>query len=191
MVGEIRDKESVEHTIQAALTGHLVISTVHTDDAASAIVRLVNIGTQPFLVESTIISVIAQQLIRKICQNCAQPHQLSQKEIAGLHCSKEDAEAFSLQKGIGCEKCRGTGYFGQTAVFEVMEMTDEIRTLIHDNAGTHAIKNAAIKQGMRPLRAVAIEKMKAGMTTCEEVLRITGGLRDGVSHTFKSKINVM
>jgi len=190
MVGEIRDKESVEYTIQAALTGHLVISTIHTDDAASAIVRLVNTGAQPFLVESTVIAVIAQRLIRKICDNCAKPYQLPQKEIAALQCSEEDAEKFLLQKGAGCEKCRGTGYFGQTAIFEVMEITDEIRDLIHSNAGAHAIKNAAIKHGMRPLKTGVIEKMKAGITTCEEMLRVTGGLREGVSHKFKSKIIV-
>jgi general secretion pathway protein E len=188
MVGEIRDTESVEQTIQAALTGHLVISTLHTDDAPSAIIRLVNIGAQPFLVESTVIAVIAQRLIRKICTNCAKPYQLSPQEIVALQCSEETKEELPLQKGTGCEKCRGTGYFGQTAIFELMEITDEIRALIHNNAGAYAIRNAAIKQGMRSLKTQAITKMKAGITTCDEVLRVSGGLKEEIPHQFKSRI---
>jgi general secretion pathway protein E len=187
MVGEMRDKESVDHTIQAALTGHLVLSTLHTDDAASAIIRLVNIGAEPFLVESSVIAVIAQRLIRKICDNCARPYQLTQQELVMLQCSAEEIGKFPLQKGTGCEKCRGTGYFGQTAIFESMEITDDIRSLIHNNAGAHAIKNTAIQHGMRPLRTQAIEKMKTGFTTCEEVLQVTGGLKSGTPHTFQSK----
>jgi general secretion pathway protein E len=188
MVGEMRDKESVGHTLQAALTGHLVLSTLHTNDAPSAIVRLINMGAEPFLVESTVIGVIAQRLIRKICDNCTQPYQLPQQEIAMLQFSKEEVKKFSLHKGAGCEKCRGTGYFGQTALFEVMEITDEIRELIHNNAGAYAIERAAIKQGMHTLRVQAIEKMKAGITTCEEVLRVTGGLKAGTPHKFRSKV---
>jgi general secretion pathway protein E len=188
MVGEMQDENSVEQTVRAALAGHLVFSALHTHDTTSAIVQLINMGIQPFLVGSTIIAVVAQRLVRKICDSCARPARLSAQEIDDLHISKEESEKLSLRKGTGCITCRGTGYFGQTAIFEVMEITDEIRALIHSNAGAHAIKNAAIKQGMHTLRARAIEKMKAGITTCEEVFRVTGGLKGDVPHKFKSKI---
>jgi general secretion pathway protein E len=188
MVGEIRDKESVEHTIQAALTGQLVISTLHTDDAPSAVVRLVNMGAEPFFVESTVIAVVAQRLIRRICDNCAKPYRLSQEDIDALHCSETTTGEFLGRKGVGCEKCRGTGYLGQTAIFELMELTDEIRSLIHNNAGVYAIRQAAIQHGMQPLKAQVIAKMKAGLTTCEEILRVTGELKEEVPHKFQSKI---
>ncbi len=188
MVGEMRNKGSVEQTVRAALAGHLVFGVLHTHDAPSAIVQLVDIGAQSFLLESTVIAVIAQRLVRKICDNCAGPTRLSSEERAELHISKEEAEKLSLRKGTGCITCRGTGYFGQTAVFEIMEVTDKLRVLIHNNTGAYALKNAAIEQGMRPLRTRAIEKMKAGITTSEEVLRVTGGLKGGIPHKFKSKI---
>jgi general secretion pathway protein E len=188
MVGEMRDKDSVEQTVRAALAGHLVLSTLHTHDTTSAIVQLINMGIQPFLVGSTVIAIIAQRLVRKICDSCARPARISAQEIDELHISKEEAEKLALRKGTGCMTCRGTGYFGQTAIFEIMEVTDELRTLIHNDAGAYAIRNAALKQGMHSLRARAIEKMKAGITTCEEVFRVTGGLKGGIPHKFKSKI---
>ncbi len=188
MLGEIRGKESFEQTVQAALAGHLVIATLRTHDAQSAIIQLINMGVPPFLVGSTIIAIIAQKLIRKVCNSCARPTRLSPQEIAELHISEKEAEKLSLRKGTGCITCRGTGYFGQMAIFEIMEMTDELKTLIHNNAGGHIIRDAAIKQGMRILRVQAAERMKAGITTCEEVLRVTGGLKSGMPHKFKSKI---
>jgi general secretion pathway protein E len=188
MVGEMRDEKAVEQTVQAALAGHLVLSTLHTHDTASAIVQLVDMGIQPFLVGSTVIAVIAQRLVRKVCDSCARSTRLSSQEIDELHLSKEEAEKLSLRKGTGCITCRGTGYFGQIGIFEIMEITDEVRSFINNNAGAYAIKNAAAKQGMRPLRRKAIETMKAGITTCEEVLRITGGLKGRIAHKFKSKI---
>ncbi len=188
MIGEIRDQETAENAVNAALLGHLVISSVHTYDAPSALVRLVNVGAEPFLVESTVIGVIAQRLLRRICDNCGKAYQLSPQEMAALHFTKEDAERLSLKKGSGCMKCRGTGYFGQTAIFETMEITEELRALIHSNAGSYAIKGAAIKGGMKTLRAKAIEKMVAGITTCEEVLRVTGGLKSAKPLHFKTTI---
>jgi type II secretory ATPase GspE/PulE/Tfp pilus assembly ATPase PilB-like protein len=145
-------------------------------------------GAQPFFVESTVIAVVAQRLIRRICDNCAKPYHLSQADIDALDCPETTPGEFPLRKGAGCEKCRGTGYLGQTALFELMELTDEIRDLIHNNAGAYAIRQAAIQHGMRPLKAQAITKMKAGLTTCEEILRVTGELKAEISHKFQSKI---
>lgn len=175
MVGEIRDHETVENAIHAALTGHLVFSTLHTNDAPSAIARLVDMGAEPFLVESTLIAVLAQRLVRKICNNCRRPYTLSPQEISALKFSDTETDALNLFKGIGCTKCRGTGYFGRIAVFEVMPVGDEIRNLIHNNAGAQDIKKQALKEGMHTLKESAIAKMKAGITTVEEVLRVTGG----------------
>ena len=188
MVGEMRDKDSAEHTMQAALTGHLVFSTLHTHDASSALIRLVNMGVEQFLVESTVIAVIAQRLIRKVCSHCARPYQPTEREMEALRLSREEVENLALQKGAGCPACRGTGYFGQTAIFEIMEINDRLRELIHQNAEAHALKQAAIQQGMATLQAKVMEKMKAGVTTSEEVLRVTGRLRDRKPRKFKSKI---
>jgi type II secretory ATPase GspE/PulE/Tfp pilus assembly ATPase PilB-like protein len=174
MVGEIRDHETVENAIHAALTGHLVFSTLHTNDAPGAIARLVDMGAQPFLVESTLIAVLAQRLVRKICNNCRKPYTPSLQEVAALNLPDIEIDDLNLFKGIGCTKCRGTGYFGRIAVFEVMPISEEIRSLIHKNAGAQDIKKQALKEGMHTLRESAIAKMKAGITTVEEVLRVTG-----------------
>jgi len=174
MVGEIRDYETVENAIHAALTGHLVFSTLHTNDAPSAIARLVDMGAEPFLVESTLIAILAQRLVRKICNTCRKPYTPPPQEIAALNIPDAEIGELNLFKGIGCTKCRGTGYFGRIAIFEVMPISDESRHLIHINAGAQDIKKQAIKEGMHTLRESAIAKMKAGITTIEEVIRVTG-----------------
>lgn len=174
MVGEIRDDETVGHAFQAALTGRLVISTLHTNNAASTIVRLADMGARPSLLESSLIAVVSQQLVRKVCDYCREPYTLSQNEMQALGLSEENVEEFSLQKGRGCSRCGGTGYSGRTAIFEIMKITDGLRTLIHNNAAAHQIEDLAIKEGMRTLKDSAIAKLKAGMTTSEEVLRIMG-----------------
>jgi general secretion pathway protein E len=188
MVGEIRDKESMEYTMQAALTGRLIITSLHTHNAPSAIVRLVNTGTQPLLVESTVTAVVAQRLIRRICDHCAELSVLTEDEVLTLGLSDRHLEKANLRKGEGCTTCRGTGYLGQTAIFEIMEMTDQLGALIRKGAGAQALENAARKQGMRTLKDKAIEKMLEGVTTPEEVLRVTGGLTRSVPHKFKSRI---
>ena len=175
MVGEIRDYETAENAIHAALTGHLVFSTLHTNDAPSAIARLVDMGAQPFLVESTLIAILAQRLVRKVCENCAKSYVPAPQELVPLNLSEDELNNMSLRKGVGCTKCRGTGYHGRSAVFEVMPVSDEIRKLIHHNAGSQDIKKQAIKEGMHTLRQSAIHKMNAGITTLEEVVRVTGG----------------
>jgi len=175
MVGEIRDHETVENAIHAALTGHLVFSTLHTNDAPSAIARLVDMGAQPFLVESTLIAVLAQRLVRKICDHCRKPYFPSSQELAALNLPDQELREMTVFKGAGCVKCRGTGYWGRIGIFEVMPVSNEIRHLIHINAGAQDIEKTALKEGMHTLRESAVAKMKAGITTVEEVLRVTGG----------------
>lgn len=188
MIGEIRDKESMEYTMQAALTGHLILTSLHTHDAPSAIVRLVNSGTQPLLVESTVTAVIAQRLIRRVCTHCAEPSFLTEDEMVSLGLQDHHLEEANLRKGEGCSVCRGTGYRGQVAIFEILEISDQLGALIRKGAGAQVLRNAAIKQGMRTLKDKAIEKMLEGATTPEEVLRVTGGLTRNVPHKFKSRI---
>jgi general secretion pathway protein E len=174
MVGEIRDHETVENAIHAALTGHLVLSTLHTNDAPSAIARLVDMGAEPFLVESTLIAVLAQRLVRKICQSCRQTYILSDQDIIALNLPPEELRSSQFFYGTGCTKCRGTGYYGRIAIFEVMPVSEEIRHLIHINAGSQEVQKMARKEGMQMLRESAIVKLKDGTTTAEEVLRVTG-----------------
>ena len=175
MVGEIRDAETVDNAIHAALTGHLVLSTLHTNDAPSAIARLVDMGAEPFLVESTLIAVLAQRLVRKVCDACGTAYSPSPTELAALRLVDDPSmQGLRLKKGEGCGKCRGTGYYGRIAIFEVMPVSQKIRKLIHHNSGAHDIKETALKEGMQTLRESAIQKMKDGITTMEEVVRVTG-----------------
>ena len=190
MIGEIRDKQTAENAIQAALLGHLVISTIHTHDAASALVRLVRMGIEPFLVESTVIAVVAQQLVRRICRHCVQPCRLSEQEAAALNLRSAERDALNLQCGKGCIKCRGTGYLGQTGVFEVLEITDELRELIHRSESISAIQHAAARSGVKALREMAIAKMLDGQTTAQEILRTSEGISPTQSHQFKTKISL-
>ncbi len=175
MVGEIRDHETVENAIHAALTGHLVFSTLHTNDAPSAVARLVDMGAEPFLVESTMIAVLAQRLVRRVCTSCAKLYTPHSKHLAALNMPEEDMKNLQIKKAVGCSKCRGTGYYGRVAVYEVMAVSDNIRKLIHHNASSQDLKRQAIKEGMHTLKQSAIAKMKAGVTTLEEVVRVTGG----------------
>lgn len=188
MIGEVRDKQTADNAIQTALLGHLVFSTLHTYDAASALTRLVKMGAEPFLVESAVIAVIAQQLLRRVCQHCAQPYRPSGQDIALLQLSSEQAGL--LRKGKGCMKCRGTGYLGQTGVFEILEMTDELRSFVHDNIGVSMIRESAAHQGVKLLRDMAMAKMLEGQTTVEEVLRMTAGIATPHSARFKTKITL-
>jgi type II secretory ATPase GspE/PulE/Tfp pilus assembly ATPase PilB-like protein len=171
MVGEIRDYETAEHAIHAALTGHLVLSTLHTNDAPSAIARLTDMGVQPYLIESTLIGVIAQRLVRKICQRCAVSYTPEPEVWAALGLPANPAVQF--KRGKGCVHCRNTGYFGRMGVYEIMSVDETIRALIHQQGGTDDIQRAAQKAGMKALRASALQKLCAGMTTVEEVVRVT------------------
>ncbi|MFA5339355.1 MAG: type II secretion system ATPase GspE [Candidatus Omnitrophota bacterium] len=171
MVGEIRDLDTAEVAIQAALTGHLVLSTLHTNDAPGAVARLVDMGVEPFLVSSSVLAVIAQRLVRVICKDCRENYVPSAKlsEEVGLSSSKQ----VKFYRGRGCDKCLHTGYKGRVGIFELMLPDDAIRALTVAKSSSAEIRKAAIKNGMKTMQEDGIEKVKAGITTLEEVLRVT------------------
>lgn len=173
LVGEIRDKETAETAIQASLTGHLVFSTLHTNDAPSAITRMVDIGTQPFLVASSVIGIMGQRLVRKICPKCKQRYEPPASILKGLGLKPELAKKANFMKGRGCSNCNKSGYRGRMCLTELMVMTTQIRELAFKNAPTQEIKKVARKQGMRTLFEDGMIKAIKGLTTIDEVLRIT------------------
>lgn len=173
MVGEIRDVETAEIAIQASLTGHLVLSTLHTNDAPSAIVRLIDMGVEPYLVASSLIGVFAQRLVRIICPACKESYTPSETEKSYFADSIYGGRSFELYRGKGCDKCGGLGYVGRIGIFELLAIDDVIRHLISSKADSQSIKNAAVSAGMKTLRADGFEKAIKGVTTIEEVLRVT------------------
>jgi general secretion pathway protein E len=175
MVGEIRDAETAEYAVQAALTGHLVLSTLHTNDSPSTIVRLRELGVDKFLVNSTLVGVVAQRLMRKVCQSCKAEEILTADQVALLEIPMRGGRAPELKvaRGKGCTRCRGTGLYGRTGIFEVLDMTDGVRKLVAENADAPEIARQARADGMRTLREVAVHKLAAGLTSFEEVVRVT------------------
>ena len=175
MVGEIRDGDTAEMAVQAALTGHLVFSTVHTNDAPSAIVRLLDLGVPPFLISSTLVGVMAQRLVRKICEYCKKPATLTRDEAAllGLDVGADGRE-LPVSYGEGCSHCRGTGFYGRAGVFEVMPVDSSLRAMISDGANGDELRAEAIANGMVSLRDAGIRKLALGITSFDEVLRILG-----------------
>ena len=173
MVGEIRDVETASIAINASLTGHLVFSTLHTNDAPSAITRLVDMGVKPFLVSSSIRAVLAQRLVRKICPDCRASYQPTEQELQALNLTAAEAAKANFAKGRGCDRCRGTGYRGRAGIFEIFTVDDEIRHLINENAPVSKIRQRARDLGMRTLREDGIRKVVAGLTTPEEVISAT------------------
>jgi len=176
MVGEIRDTETAEIAINAALTGHLVFSTLHTNDAPGAMTRLNNMGIEPFLTTSTVIMVVAQRLVRVICKHCKEPYEVPADFLSSIGVKDEEIKGkkkVTLYRGKGCDNCSNTGYRGRTACFEVMEVRDEIKELVLNRESTHIIKAKARETGMVTLREAAIRKLLAGVTTVEEVMRVT------------------
>lgn len=173
MVGEIRDTETAEIGIEAALTGHLVLSTLHTNDAPSTVTRLVDMGIEPFLVSSSVILVIAQRLARKICPYCKEPFTYPIEVLKEVGFSDEEIKSLQTYKGKGCEKCDYTGYKGRVALYEVMEVVSEIRDAIVKGKNADEIREIAKKHGMRTLREIGRIKIAKGVTTPEEVLRVT------------------
>jgi general secretion pathway protein E len=171
MIGEIRDKETAENAVQAALTGHLVLSTLHTNDSASAIVRLLDLGVQPFLISATVIGIIAQRLVRKICPHCKKMHELSREELDYLQIGKKSPVVW---EGEGCKECRGTGYKGRTGIFEVLDMSERIKSMVTGSVELADLITAAKENGLESLRQIAIRKMLEGATTYEEVISMTG-----------------
>ncbi len=173
MVGEIRDLETAEISIRTALTGHLVFSTIHTNNAAGAVTRLIDMGIEPFLVSSSVEGLIAQRLVRRICPNCKVRYKPSKEIIKRLKIKESEVENLELYKGQGCEACKYTGYRGRIAIFEIIVLNEELRHLIVKQEPASVIQQKAIEYGMKTLRDDGWEKVKAGMTTLEEVFRVT------------------
>ncbi|MBN1864046.1 MAG: type II secretion system ATPase GspE [Victivallales bacterium] len=173
MVGEIRDLETAEIAINASLTGHLVFSTLHTNDAPGAVARLVDMGVKNFLVASSVKAVMAQRLLRRICKNCAAPTEPDPEELRLLDAEPKDFEGANLMKGRGCAECSNSGYKGRMGIYEIFMISEETQDLIFHNATTNEIRDAARKSGMRTLRDDGLRKALAGSTTLQEVIRIT------------------
>ncbi|MCZ6837603.1 MAG: ATPase, T2SS/T4P/T4SS family [Planctomycetota bacterium] len=173
MIGEIRDEETAVMAIQSALTGHLVFSTLHTNDAASSITRLLDLGIEPYLAASSLIGVLAQRLVRRICSECSQPHTLNEEEVKWLGLDQSLTSSSSPFRGGGCEHCRDTGYRGRLGLFELLAMNEGIRHLVMTRATAAQIKQEAIRDGMTTLQASGSQQVLNGSTTSEEVFRVT------------------
>jgi general secretion pathway protein E len=172
MVGEIRDKETAEIAINASLTGHLVLSTLHTNDAAGAATRLIDMGVEPFLVASSVLGIIAQRLIRRVCTKCRVPHTLTDFEMQEMGIQSVPTGA-KIYRAVGCPSCSQSGYAGRTVIHELMVVDDKIRSLIIRNTDAGSVKKAAIEAGMITLREDGVNKVLTGMTTVDELMRAT------------------
>ncbi len=173
MIGELRDLETAENAVQAALTGHLVLSTLHTNDAPSSIIRLLDLGVPYFLIQASLIGIMGQRLVRRICRNCVETFEMDAAELRAKGISLEMEGPVTLCRGKGCQKCRGTGYKGRTAIFEVLPYTEAIKRLTTADADLEKIRRQAAEEGLVTLRQNAIKKLLAGETTYQEVLRVT------------------
>ena len=172
MVGEIRDEETARIAVQASLTGHLVLSTLHTNDAPSSITRLINIGIEPFLISASVNAVLAQRLVRKICENCKSPD-TSIREGTARYLAAHEAHVDQLYHGVGCDRCRQTGYSGRLGIYEMMEMDDDLRDLVTTNPSLTELRQCARTRGMRSLCEDGLQKVAAGLTTVDEIARVT------------------
>jgi type IV pilus assembly protein PilB len=175
MIGEIRDRETAAIATNAGLTGHLVFSTLHTNDAPSAVARLIDIGVPPFLVASSVRAIMAQRLIRRLCVNCREPGQLTESERRALRVEASQLEEAKVMRPVGCETCHETGYKGRMGIFEIFEIDDEVRHLVNKQASTTQLRQRARVLGMRTLREDGVRKVLAGLTSADEVLSITSG----------------
>ncbi|HDS08946.1 MAG TPA: type II secretion system protein GspE, partial [Firmicutes bacterium] len=178
MVGEIRDYETAEIAIKAALTGHLVLSTLHTNDAPSTISRLSNMGVEPFMIASSVVLVLAQRLVRKICEKCKTPVKIPKKELEKLNISEQDMNDVTFYEGKGCSFCDGSGYKGRIAIYEVMPIFEETKELIINGEPATVLKKHMMSKNINTLRASAVNKFKAGVTTLSEVYRVTAADED-------------
>jgi general secretion pathway protein E len=173
MIGEIRDLDTAAHAVQAAMTGHLVFSTLHTNDAVSSIIRLRDLGLEPFLISSSLLGSLAQRLVRTICPDCSESFVMKGSELLQLGFPVADRETYELKRGKGCRKCRGTGYKGRCGIFEVFPLSEKMKTMISGESSADEMRRLAIREGMTTLREDAWEKVKAGITTYEEAMRVT------------------
>jgi general secretion pathway protein E len=170
LVGEIRDQETADIATHAALTGHLVLSTLHTNDAATALTRLVDLGIEPYLVASTVEAVLAQRLVRRICESCRRPVVLTPEQNSALQVAR--GETLEAWAGEGCSMCRGTGYRGRTGIYELLVMDEDLRTALHQDVSAGRLTRLGVDKGMRLLREDGVRLMRAGITSAEEVLRV-------------------
>jgi type II secretory ATPase GspE/PulE/Tfp pilus assembly ATPase PilB-like protein len=173
MVGEIRDKETAEIAIRAALTGHLVFSTLHTNDAAGAVTRLIDMGIEPFLVASSVEGLVAQRLVRRLCNACKRPAAIDPAFLEEVGFPQERLQEGTIHEPVGCEECRGSGFRGRTGIYEILTLDDSIRPLVTARASASEIKMTALRNGMRTLRDDGWTKVLEGVTTVEEVLRVS------------------
>ena len=173
LVGEIRDQETAKIAIEAALTGHLVFSTLHTNDAPSSIARLLDLGLEPFLVTASVEGIVAQRLVRRICLNCKTEYTPAEEQLMELGLRNEDVEGRIFYYGKGCENCNNTGYKGRQGLYEIMHLDDEMRDLIVQHASTQTLRVEAKKRGMRTLRECGLMAIYDGVTSIEEVVRET------------------
>ncbi len=174
MIGEVRDVETARMAIQSSLTGHLVFSTLHTNDAAGAISRLLDLGVEPYLVSSSLIAIVAQRLVRRICPDCKKPSQPTAQQLSELGLgSVQDNQNIQFYVGAGCDRCFKTGYRGRTGIYEVMLISDTIQDLVYRRETAGTIKKVALEAGMQTLRMDGARKVLAGQTTVAEVLRVT------------------
>jgi type II secretory ATPase GspE/PulE/Tfp pilus assembly ATPase PilB-like protein len=173
MVGEIRDNETAVMAIQSALTGHLVFSTLHTNDAASAVTRILDLGIEPYLVSSSLLAVLAQRLVRKVCPDCVEQRTASKEELAFLQQDNLVSAKTEIARGRGCSNCRDTGYRGRIGIFELLSIDDQVRARIQDRSNASDIRDTARERGMQLLRDDGVVKVLRGSTTVEEVSRVT------------------
>jgi type IV pilus assembly protein PilB len=173
MLGEIRDLETAQIAVQASLTGHLVLSTLHTNDASGAVTRMVDMGVEPFLISSTLLAVLAQRLVRRVCTSCRTPFEPSESQLQNMNLSAHDIGDKVFYYGRGCPNCNDTGYKGRKGIYELLAVSDAIRNLINDRAPTVVVRQKAIELGMVTLREDGLRGIYAGETTVEEVLKYT------------------
>jgi type II secretory ATPase GspE/PulE/Tfp pilus assembly ATPase PilB-like protein len=171
MVGEIRDTETARIAVQAALTGHLVLSTLHTNDAPSSVTRLINIGVEPYLIAASLNAILAQRLVRKICPNCKEPYKVP--DNLKKYIAQAGIESEELFRGKGCDDCRGSGYVGRIGIYELLVINEIFRSIINEDCSTSSIKAAFEKTGAPTLYKDGMEKIRKGITTLDEVLRVT------------------
>ena len=176
MIGEIRDLETASHAVQAAMTGHLVFSTLHTNDAVSSIARLRDLGLQSFMIASTLLGCMAQRLVRRICPECAESFEVKSDALLKMGFPVSETGPIELKRGKGCRECRGTGYKGRSAIFEIFPMSPQLKKMVAEEEHTLEMRRVAIREGMTTLREDAWRKVKYGVTTIEEALRVTAGV---------------
>ena len=173
MIGEIRDKETAEIAIQASLTGHLVLTTLHTNDAPSAITRLIDMGIEPYLLSSSVIAALAQRLVRCICPSCAEKYKPTDEELLEIGVERKELKGGQLTKGAGCSECFGSGYKGRAGIYELMSVTPKIKHQLLESADANALQKIAMKEGMQTLRQKGAKLVLDGVTSSAEVLRVT------------------